>query len=346
MAFWVDWPLWEKLSFILVIIYGCCVLMYSRWRIRKYAAIEARQKEEEAHLYPMLKRDDIPFGARALERGVQVPGIWISSPDTPSHSPQPPRTPTNRSQSPSPEARPPSLVLRPLSPVPRPLSPVPRPLSPAPRPVPTHARLINNSLPARRDDPIPSPVAVPRYARPSFIQSHRDTTGPNMYRYESYGPRGIYPPRTIASAPVTPSSFNCRSEAFGSHEKRASFHNRVLRASQLFDSKRSRSGASEQEEFGLGSPSHEHDSSLQAEQHRASLSKESGLTKAQSKETNSCFEGILRRRSSEEFRRKMSRIFNDRIHMNLPAEELQFDPTLRETKRRKFRASVQSHSQS
>lgn len=207
----------------------------------------------------MLKRDDIPFGARALERGVQVPGIWISSPDSPSPSPQPPREPI-RSRSPSPEARPPS--------------PVPRPLSPAPRPVPTHARLINHSPPAPRDDPIPSPVAVPRYARPPFIQSHRDINGPNMYRYESYRPRGVYPPPTIApaiaSAPVTPSSFNRRNEAFGSHGERASFHNRVLRASQLFDSKRSRSGTSEQEEFDLGSPSHEHDSRLQAEQHRAS----------------------------------------------------------------------------
>ncbi|KAJ5527631.1 hypothetical protein N7513_011790 [Penicillium frequentans] len=326
MAFWVDWPLWEKLSLILVIIYGCCVLTYSRWRIRKYAAIEARQKEEEAHLYPMLKRDDIPFGARALERGVEVPGIWISSPDSPSPSPQPPGKPTIRSRSPSPDARPPS-------PVPKPLSPVPSPLSPAPRPVPTHARLINHSPPVPRDDSIHSPVVVPRYARPPFIQSDRDITGPNMYRYESYRPRGVYPPTTvaptIASAPVTPTSFNRRNEASGSHEKRASFHNRVLRASQLFDFKQSRSGTSEQDEFGLGSPRHEHDSRLQAEQHRASRTHR-----------------ILRRRSSEEFRRKMSRIFNDRIHMNLPAEELQFDPKLRDTKRRRFRTSVQSHFQS
>ncbi|KAJ5802572.1 uncharacterized protein N7503_005022 [Penicillium pulvis] len=267
----------------------------------------------------MLKRDDIPFGARALERGVEVPGIWICSPDSPSLSPQPPEKPTIRSRSPSPEARPPS--------------PAPKPLSLAPRLVPTHSRLINHSPPTPRDDSIHSPVAVPRYARPPSIQSHRDITGPNKYRYESYRPRGGYPPTTIAptiaSAPVTPSSFNRRNEAFGSHEKRASFHNRVLRASQLFDSKRSRSGTSEQEEFDLGSPRHERDSRLQAEQHRASRTHR-----------------ILRRRSSEEFRRKMSRIFNDRIHMNSPAEELQFDPRLRETKRRRFRTSVQSHSQS
>lgn len=254
--------------------------MHSRWRIRKYAAIEARQKAEEAELYPMFKKDDIPFGARALERGVQVPGIWISSPDTPSPSPQASGTPNIGSRSPTPALRSPSPVPRPLSPVPRPLSPVPRPLSPvtrplspAPTPDPIHARPVNHSPSAPRNGPIFSHVAVPRYTRSPVMQSPRDVAKTNMYRYESYRPRGINPPPTIASAPVTPSSFNHRSEAFGSHEKhekRASFHHRVLRASQLFDSKRSRSGTSEQEEFYLASPSHDHDSCLQAEQPRSS----------------------------------------------------------------------------
>jgi hypothetical protein len=120
------------------------------------------------------------------------------------------------------------------------------------------------------DDPFPSHVALPRHHLPPVTQSRHDTTGPNIHRYESYRPRVVYPPATIANAPVTYSSFNHRSELFGSHEKRASFHNRVLRASQLFDSRRSRPGTSEQEEFDLGSSSHENNSRPQFEQQRAS----------------------------------------------------------------------------
>lgn len=123
---------------------------------------------------------------------------------------------------------------------------------------------------ALHDDPVLSPVAAPRYARPPVLQSNRHITRPNMQRYECYRPRAIHPSLTIASAPVTSSSLNRRSEAFGSHEKRASFHKRVLRASQLFDSKRSRSGTSEQEEFDLGSPSYEHDFRPQDEKQRGS----------------------------------------------------------------------------
>ncbi|XHF97293.1 hypothetical protein AWENTII_000885 [Aspergillus wentii] len=63
---------------------------------RKHAAAEAYQKEEQdAELRPMLTvGSDIPFGARALERGVQVEGIWISSDNnTPLPTPQKPGTP-------------------------------------------------------------------------------------------------------------------------------------------------------------------------------------------------------------------------------------------------------------
>lgn len=43
-------------------------------------------REEEAELYPMLHKDDIPFGARALESGIAIEGIWVSNPNTPVHS--------------------------------------------------------------------------------------------------------------------------------------------------------------------------------------------------------------------------------------------------------------------
>jgi hypothetical protein len=52
------------------------------------------------------------------------------------------------------------------------------------------------------------------------------------------------------------------------------------------------------------------------------------------------FIGHLRRRSSEEFRRKMSQIFNDTIHIGGPAEQLEFNPALREHHRRNIRKSL------
>ncbi|KAJ5946540.1 hypothetical protein N7454_003379 [Penicillium verhagenii] len=299
MGFWVDWDLWEKLSVALVVIFGFCVLTYNRWRIRRYAAIEARQKEEEAELYPMLKNDDIPFGARALERGVRVSGIWISSPEIPSSGS--PQTPVIRSESPT----------------------------PAPRPSPVLVQPANRPVPVPHVDPAPIPPTVPLYAHSPAINTQSNLITANNFRYEHYRPGEIYESTATSSAPVPPRTFNRRSDAFESHEKRASFHKRVVRMSQIFDQKRSRSGTSEQEELDLGSLGHEHDSSLQAEQHHPSR-----------------IHRLLRRRSSEEFRRKMSQIFNDRIHMNIPEERLQFDPSLQQNGRRKFRSSILSHFRS
>jgi hypothetical protein len=55
----------------------------------------------------MLHRDDIPFGARALESGIAIEGIWVSNSNTPVHSPCQPTTPVG--------SRPASPALRPLS---------------------------------------------------------------------------------------------------------------------------------------------------------------------------------------------------------------------------------------
>ncbi|PWY81948.1 hypothetical protein BO70DRAFT_429476 [Aspergillus heteromorphus CBS 117.55] len=80
MQFWLGWPLWQKLSFVLacllalVLLYSFGVLAYNRQAMKKYAAAEARQRAE---MQPMLtETSEIPFGARALERGIQVEGIW------------------------------------------------------------------------------------------------------------------------------------------------------------------------------------------------------------------------------------------------------------------------------
>ncbi|PKY07571.1 hypothetical protein P168DRAFT_279530 [Aspergillus campestris IBT 28561] len=106
MRFWRGWPLWQKLSFsdvpssmptsnnpsmalligidmdkLLVVAYGVCVLLYNRRAIRRLTAAKRRSATtQDAESYPMLDEiDEIPFGARALERGVKVEGIWTPS---------------------------------------------------------------------------------------------------------------------------------------------------------------------------------------------------------------------------------------------------------------------------
>ncbi|KKA16871.1 hypothetical protein T310_9485 [Rasamsonia emersonii CBS 393.64] len=86
MKFWDGWEAWEKMVFVIVIVIAFGVLSYSRWRLRKYARAQSYQVAERARgvdLNEMLI-DDVPFGARALESGVRVEGIWTPNHNTPS----------------------------------------------------------------------------------------------------------------------------------------------------------------------------------------------------------------------------------------------------------------------
>ena len=85
-------------------------LSYNKWRLRKYIAVaetKAALKREMQHTNSVKRgrsqRQQIPFGVRALESGIEVDGVWISGTNTPSSmpgsptmKPQPPR----REQSP------------------------------------------------------------------------------------------------------------------------------------------------------------------------------------------------------------------------------------------------------
>ncbi|KAI2325471.1 hypothetical protein LOZ01_003093 [Ophidiomyces ophidiicola] len=99
MGFWVDWQLWEKMCFVLgcliaiVLVYGTCVQLYNRWRIKKMAAKEKELKLQQEPTSEAVKDDDIPFGTRAMESGIEIEGIWISNPNSPLPSPHPPGTP-------------------------------------------------------------------------------------------------------------------------------------------------------------------------------------------------------------------------------------------------------------
>ncbi|QMW46382.1 hypothetical protein G4B11_009837 [Aspergillus flavus] len=99
MRFWVDWALWQKLSLVLagllvlVLIYSLCVLFYNRRATRKHAAADAHRKTiQDAEQHPMLSEtNEVPFGARALERGVLVEGIWTPGQESPMESNTPTR---------------------------------------------------------------------------------------------------------------------------------------------------------------------------------------------------------------------------------------------------------------
>ncbi|KAI9816411.1 MAG: hypothetical protein M1832_005078 [Thelocarpon impressellum] len=86
--FFVDWALWEKMCFVLTFVAGFVKLAYTHWKLRKYTAIaEARKNHLQEmrrcrHIIP-LRGEDVPFGIRAIESGIEVEGVWISRPNSP-----------------------------------------------------------------------------------------------------------------------------------------------------------------------------------------------------------------------------------------------------------------------
>ncbi|KAI9851457.1 MAG: hypothetical protein M1838_003646 [Thelocarpon superellum] len=92
--FFTDWALWAQMCFvlgctiILTFMAGFAKLAWNHWRLRKYTAIAEARK---THLLEMrrsrdviqLKGEDVPFGVRAIESGIEVEGVWISRPNSP-----------------------------------------------------------------------------------------------------------------------------------------------------------------------------------------------------------------------------------------------------------------------
>ena len=67
------------------------MLIYNHWRLRKYTAIAATKATltQQMQHTPSVRRrqgQEIPFGVRALEKGVEVDGVWISRSNTPANS--------------------------------------------------------------------------------------------------------------------------------------------------------------------------------------------------------------------------------------------------------------------
>ncbi|RMZ10519.1 hypothetical protein D0862_03225 [Hortaea werneckii] len=97
-----SWALWQKLTFglgcamVATILIGCVKLGYTRWQLRKYTVLAEQEKREQSLARQMSQRrsnpygtskEEIPFGIRALESGIEIDGVWVSRPNTPeSHS--------------------------------------------------------------------------------------------------------------------------------------------------------------------------------------------------------------------------------------------------------------------
>lgn len=68
-------------------------LAHTHWKLRKYTALaktKAAQKEEAIQRAPSAARrkkdNEVPFGVRAIESGIEVDGVWISRSNTPANS--------------------------------------------------------------------------------------------------------------------------------------------------------------------------------------------------------------------------------------------------------------------
>lgn len=181
------------------------MLAYNRWTTRRYAAAEIQNKGEEAELYPMLAKDDIPFGVRALEQGIQVEGIWVSNHNSPVPSPQPSGTPSGSGPS--------TPTIRPL--------PIPPAAS---APPPSFETAVTNH------------ASLPPYARQP-IHPEVDIVAANRNTYEPQKPGDIYSPVLAPSSPKSPTNFKRRSDIFINPGKRSSIHPRLARRSQLCDTK-------------------------------------------------------------------------------------------------------------
>ena len=73
---------------MVTILLGCVKLFYTRYRLRQYTAIASKKQAQllernQSGEVVQLRNNDVPFGIRAIESGIQVDGVWISGANTP-----------------------------------------------------------------------------------------------------------------------------------------------------------------------------------------------------------------------------------------------------------------------
>ncbi|KAK3330356.1 hypothetical protein B0H66DRAFT_58624 [Apodospora peruviana] len=95
--FFLSWELWQQMTFVLamaIVAVFCAGLVKLWWNNRLVRKQEILDEEKRARYTDMrrtglsVKRgNDIPFGVRAIQSGIEVDGIWISRPATPNETP-------------------------------------------------------------------------------------------------------------------------------------------------------------------------------------------------------------------------------------------------------------------
>ncbi|RDL42085.1 uncharacterized protein BP5553_02064 [Venustampulla echinocandica] len=93
--FFSSWDLWEQMTFVLgVAIFGVFCVGYGKliWRNKLVKKQEVADEEKRIRIQELRtsgqiiesrKSHDIPFGVRAIQSGIQVEGIWISTTSIP-----------------------------------------------------------------------------------------------------------------------------------------------------------------------------------------------------------------------------------------------------------------------
>ncbi|KAI4708447.1 hypothetical protein J4E89_007071 [Alternaria sp. Ai002NY15] len=95
--FFQSWALWQKMTFVLAcgivltIFLGLLKLWYDKNKVRKYSKVDKGKRAatpEMLEAQPVTQvteetKDEIPFGIRAIQSGIEVDGVWISRTNTP-----------------------------------------------------------------------------------------------------------------------------------------------------------------------------------------------------------------------------------------------------------------------
>lgn len=80
---------------VLVVLTGFMKRTYNHWKLQSYIKLETskaaitQEITQQMQHQPSLRRgraNQVPFGVRALESGIEVDGVWISRPNTPASS--------------------------------------------------------------------------------------------------------------------------------------------------------------------------------------------------------------------------------------------------------------------
>ena len=96
-TFFNSWQLWQKMTFVLAcgifitIFLGLLKLAYDRNKMRKYTKVDKGKKTQTPEMLEaqpvttasLESKDEIPFGIRAIQSGIEVDGVWISRTNTP-----------------------------------------------------------------------------------------------------------------------------------------------------------------------------------------------------------------------------------------------------------------------